>query len=141
MRILDYTNLERRVVEGVRGTLTAFDVTGDEAFGVGLRVVPPNAKVPKPGLPFARGRRIFFVLRGSGTISNGEYYEKIVAGKFVAMDDGELPNFATQEDELVLLEVRYNEQARMTPPMLAATLPMSVDARAPPRATSYDTVD
>lgn len=140
MRILDYTDLEQRVIEGVKGNLTALDVVGDESFGVGLRVVPPHAKVPKPGTPFARGRRILFALRGTGTISNGEYYEKLIAGKFVVMEDGEVPNFATQEEELVVLEIRHDVMGKMVPPTLAVTLPMSPDVRAPPKATSYDSI-
>lgn len=141
MRILDYTELEQRVVEGVKGKMTALDVAGDEGFGVGLRVVPPNSKVPKPGLPYAKGRRILFALRGQGTVSNGEYYEKVVAGKFVTLEDGENPSFTTQEEELVVLEIRYNELGNMVPPTLAVTLPMSVDATPKPRATTYDQVD
>lgn len=141
MQILDYHDLEERVVEGLRGALRALDVANEEAFGVGLRVVPPNAKVPKPGTPYAKGRRILFVLRGTGTITNGEYYEKIGAGKFVTLEDGEHPSFMTQEDELVVLEVRYDASGRVVPPTLAVTLPMSVDAKVPTRTTSYDTTD
>lgn len=140
MRVLDYTDLEQRSVEGLRGTMTAFDVVGSEGLGVGLRVIPPNSKVPKPGLPYARGRRVLFTLRGSGTVTNGEYYEKIVAGKFVTLDEGENPSFTTQEDELVVLEIRYNELGKVLPPTVAVTLPMSVDQAARPRATSYDQV-
>lgn len=141
MRILDYTDLEQRVVEGIKGKMTALDLVGDEAFGVGLRVVPPNSKVPKPGLGYARGRRILFALRGSGTVSNGEYYEKVVAGKFVTLDAGENPSFTTLDDELVVLEIRYNELGNMTPPTLAVTIPMGVDATPAPKASSYDSVD
>jgi len=141
MRILDYSDLEQRVVEGIKGKMTALDVVGDEGFGVGVRVVPPNSKVPKPGLPYAKGRRILFALRGSGTISNGEYYEKVVAGKFVTLDEGENPSFTTIEEELVVLEVRYNELGKMVPPNLAMAIPLSVDATPQPKATSYDSVD
>lgn len=141
MRVLEYTDLEQRVVEGTKGNLTALEVVSDEAFGVGLRVVPPHSKVPKPGLPYARGRRVLFALRGHGTVSNGEYYETVAAGKFVTLEDGESPSFATQGEELVLLEVRYHEGGKILPPTVALTMPVSVDVRAPRKATSYDAVD
>jgi len=141
MRILDYTDLEQRVVEGIKGKMTVLDVVGEEALGVGLRVVPPNSKVPKPGVPFAKGRRILFALRGSGTVSNGEYYEKVVAGKFVTLEEGETPSFTTVEDELVVLEVRYNELGNVTPPTLAVAIPMSADSTPAPKLTTYDSVD
>lgn len=141
MRILDYTDLEQRAIEGLKGKMTALDVVSEEALGVGLRVVPPNSKVPKPGVPYAKGRRILFALRGSGTVSNGEYYEKVVAGKFVTLDAGEVPNFTTGDEELVMIEIRYNELGNVTPPTLAVTIPMSADATPAPRATSYDSVD
>lgn len=138
MQILDYQNLEERIVEGLRGTLRALDVTNDETFGLGLRVIPPNSKVPKPGSPYAKGRRILFVLRGTGTVTNGEYYEKVVAGKFVQFGDGEHPSFMTQEDELVVLEARWNPSGNILPPTLATTLPMSMDnAPKPARVGSY----
>lgn len=139
MHLLDYHGLEQRVVEGVKGTLTALDVTNDETFGCGIRVIPPNSKVPKPGTPYAKGRRILFVMRGSGTVTNGEYYEKVAAGKFVQLEDGEHPTFMTQEDELVVLEIRWNPLGRMLPPTVAITMPMTVDATPrTPRVTSYD---
>lgn len=142
MRVLEYGDLEQRVVEGIKGNLTALDVVGEPAFGVGIRVIPPHSKVPKPGLPHARGRRILFTLRGSGTLSNGEYYEKLVAGKFAVLDDGEFPGFMTQDDELVVLEIRNDAAARAVPPTIAATLPMTVDAPSAVRpTTSYDQVD
>lgn len=139
MRTLDYQQLEQRVVEGVKGTLTALDVTNDETFGCGIRSVPPNSKVPKPGSPYARGRRVLFVLRGSGTVSNGEYYEKVTAGKFIQLDDGEHPTFMTQDDELVVLEVRWNPLGKVLPPTMAVTMPLTTDGT--PRAhrvTNYD---
>lgn len=139
MRILDYEHLEQRVVEGDKGSLTAWDVTNDDLFGCGVRVVPPHSRVPKVGSSFAKGRRILLVLRGSGTITNGEYYEKVVAGKFVQLEEGEKPTFMTQEDELVLLEVRWNPLGKALPPTLAVTMPMSASGSTrPPRVTSYD---
>lgn len=141
MRVLDHTELDSRAIEGIKGTLTALDVTSDEAFGVGLRIVPANAKVPKPGIPYARGRRVLFVLRGQGTISNGEYYEKIMAGRFVTLDEGEKPSFQTQDEELVLLEVRHHAQGSIVPPTVT-TMPIAVDsASTQPKATTYDVVD
>lgn len=140
MRVLEYTDLEQRVVEGIKGTLTALDVVGDESFGVGLRIVPPNAKVPKPGLSYAKGRRVLFTLRGSGTVTNGEYYEKLAPGKFVVLDDGEHPSFMTNDEEMVILEIRHDPMGKVLPPTVALTLPMSVDAPSATRATRYDSV-
>lgn len=142
MRVLDYSNLEHRVVEGIKGQLTALDVVGEPAFGVGIRVVPPHAKVPKPGLPHAPGRRVVFAMRGTGTISNGEYYEKLIPGKFVLLEDGEVPSFMTQEEELVVLEIRSDGSGRIVPPTIPVALPLSVDGPAvPSRPTSYDSTD
>lgn len=141
MRAVDYREMDQRTVEGIKGNLTAVDVVSDEAFGVGLRVIPPNSKVPKPGLPYAPGKRVLFVLRGTGTVSNGEYYEKIGAGKFVLMDEGERPNYATQDEELVVLEMRYHEGGRVMPTTVTSAIPSPVDARPRPVATTYDVVD
>jgi quercetin dioxygenase-like cupin family protein len=135
MRILDTAALEPRVIEGVKGTMMAMDVVGEEGLGVGVRVVPPHSKVPKAGAPYARGRRVLFVLRGSATVSNGEYYEKIAAGKFVVMDDGEAPSFATGDDELVVLEVRHHD-VKPSPPTLAATVAVAADVPPVARTTS-----
>lgn len=139
MRILNHDNLETRVVEGVKGSMQSLDVVGDESFGVGIRVIPAHSKVPKPGIPHHRGRRVLFVLRGTGTLTNGEYYEKLSAGQFAVLDDGEVPSFMTQDDELVVLEVRQDASGKIVPPTMATAVPI-LDAR-PPRATSYETVD
>ena len=140
MRVLEYSNLDQRLVEGVKGTLTAMDVVSEDAFGVGLRVIPSNSKVPKPGTPYAKGRRVLFVLRGSGTLSNGEYYERITAGKFVLLDENERPAYSTQDEELAVLEIRMDATGKVVPPTLVASVPTTMDAR-PARATTYDAVD
>ena len=139
MRVVDYNAMEQRLVEGIKGSLTALDVVGDESFGVGLRIVPAHSKVPKPSTPFARGRRVLFVLRGSGTISNGEYYEKLTAGKFVVLDEAEHPHFATQDEELMVLEARYDPLGKMAPPALTVTVPVP-EPRPAAKATSYDSI-
>lgn len=143
MRVLDHNNLESRLVEGLKGTLTALDVVGEDAFGVGLRVIPQHSKVPKPGTPMPRGRRVLFVLRGAGTVTNGEFYQNIEAGKFVLLDDGEFPTFSTSNDELVMLECRFNGTAKTLPPTIALTPPLAVETRvaaSPPKTSMYESI-
>ena len=61
-------------------------------------------------------------------------------GKFITLEEGENPSFRTQDEELVVLEVRYDPTGKVVPPTLAVMLPVEVDARAPTRATTYDSI-
>lgn len=106
MRIFTSYDKMAEDVDGSEGAMQALDFVSEEDLQCGLRTIRPDSNpkvVPNEGTL----RRLVFVLKGSATITNGEYYEKITPGTFVLFEPGEKPFYKTAEDELQVLEVAW----------------------------------
>lgn len=118
MQIIDANTLVGTSVEGVRGSLTRMPAIDEPGFGTQVLVIPANTKAPKPGTPVS-SRHVLFVLQGSATLSNGEFYQKITPGKLIVIEPGEERVFQTEKEKCVCLEIRVGEAAPPAP----ATVP------------------
>lgn len=127
MHILDANTLVGTSVEGVRGSLTQMPAIDEPTLGTQILVIPANTKAPKPGQRLS-SRHLLFVLQGSATLSNGEFYQKVTAGKLVVLEPGEERVFQTEREKCVLLEVRLGEAAKPA----AETVPNVGFVPAPP---------
>lgn len=126
MQILDANTLVGTSIEGVRGSLTQMPAIDEATLGAQILVIPANTKAPKPGQRLA-SRHLLFVLQGSATLSNGEFYQKVTAGKLVILEPGEERVFQTEREKCVCLEIRVGEAAK--PP--AETVPSVAFVPAP----------
>lgn len=106
MRIFTSYDKMAEDVDGSEGAMKALDFVGEEDLKCGLRTIQANAS-PKVVANQGRLRRLIFVLKGSATITNGEYYEKITPGTFVLFEADEKPYYQTGDDELQVLEVAW----------------------------------
>src|SRR5688500_10916922 len=68
-------------------------------------IVPPNTKAPKPGQR-CTDTTFLFVLQGSATLSNGEFYQKITPGQMVVLEKGEERVLQTEKEKFLCLEAR-----------------------------------
>lgn len=118
MQIIDANTLVGTSVEGVKGSLTQMPALDEPNFGTQIVVIPANSKAPKPGTRLGT-RHILFVLQGSATLSNGEFYQKITPGKLVILEAGEERVFQTEKEKCVCLEIRVGTAAPLPP----ATVP------------------
>jgi mannose-6-phosphate isomerase-like protein (cupin superfamily) len=118
MQIIDANTLVGSSVEGVRGSLTQMSAIDDANFGTQILVIPAHTKAPKPGTRLGT-KHVLFVLQGTATLSNGEFYQKITPGKLVILDPGEERVFQTEKEKCVCLEIRVGEALPPAP----ATVP------------------
>lgn len=136
MQILDANTLVGTSVEGVRGSLTQMPAIDEPNLGLQVLVIPANTKAPKPGQRIA-SRHLLFVLQGSATLSNGEFYQKVTAGKLVVLEPGEERIFQTEKEKCVVLEVRVGAPtpppAETVPSVAFVPAPAAESAPAPKR--------
>lgn len=126
MQIIDANSLVGTTVEGAKGSLTVMAAHEEGLFGAQVVVVPPSVKAPKQGIRLAQ-KTLLFVLQGSATLSNGEYYQRVTPGKLVILEAGEERVFQTEKDKCVCLEVRFGP----APPPAPAAAPAVVELLTP----------
>ena len=117
MRVFNIRDAVEDHVEGFGGALKALHVVQDPDFLCGMRTVGPGTRIPRPNGPPSPYRHMLFTVKGSGTVSNGEYYEKVTAGTFVLFEAGERPAYQTYDEELVVLEVAWSPSRAKTQAM------------------------
>ncbi|MBI2078090.1 MAG: hypothetical protein HYT80_06940 [Euryarchaeota archaeon] len=129
MQIVDANALVGTTVEGTKGSITVMPAHDEPLFGTQVIVIPPNVKAPKQGTTVA-SKTLLFVLQGSATLTNGEYYQKVTPGKLVILDAGEERVFQTEKEKCVCLEVRFGPP----PPPAPVSAPVVVELFTPPVA-------
>lgn len=138
MQILDANTLVGTSVEGVKGSLTLMPAIDEAGLGAQIVVIPANTKAPKPGHRVA-SRHLLFVLQGSATLSNGEFYQKVTSGKLVILEPGEERVFQTEREKCVCLEIRIGEAAKPAPesvPSVAFVPAAAPEVAAPKKSTA-----
>lgn len=141
MRIVDANTLVGTSIEGARGSLTLMPALETSAFASQVVVVPPNTKAPKPGQPVT-SPTLIFVLQGSVTLSNGEFYQKLTPGKMVLLDPGEERVYQTERDKCVALEVRLGGTAPPVPETVPTVAMLSIPEPEQPKrsAAAYEEI-
>lgn len=117
MRIFGPRETVEHFVEGVQGALRTLNVVDSEDLICGLRSLEPHSKAPKLNEAPSAHHHLVYAIRGTGTVSNGEYYEKVNPGSFALFEHGERPYYQTGDAELVVLEVAWKPATRRIAPV------------------------
>ncbi|MHA2140058.1 MAG: cupin domain-containing protein [Candidatus Thorarchaeota archaeon] len=105
MKVGNVSNLERKIIPGIKGHVESIDVlVGTPTMGV--RIIPPNSHVPKPKHEHLEAQ-VIYVISGHASITNGVDTHDLEPGDYVLLESLEEHYVKTGNESVKVFEVKY----------------------------------